>query len=245
MREAETPTLREFETWLSLFSDGPIPEEHRWRAWFCVAEYELDDFEALSETLTNNDASGSFAFLGRDADEQAAIIETLDADSHEIAFHSHRHHTYADLSYDDAHDAIATGMTAIENATGITPDGFFVPFLTVSEGAVTAIEEIGFEWMLGRPERDPAGVEVLDPVTPFDTRRLERHDPEEALTQLQAEAEAGDAPFLFHPPVVEYHDGLEAFEEWIETVRPVTVAGQLASGGTGVVLDCVRPVRIQ
>ncbi|MFO7927609.1 MAG: polysaccharide deacetylase family protein [Halobacteriota archaeon] len=245
MREAEIPTLREFETWLSLFTDGPIPDEHRWRAWFCVAEYELEDFEALSETLADNGASGSFAFLGRDADEQAEIIDTLDTEGHEIAFHSHRHHTYADLSYDDAHDAITTGLAAIEDATRITPTGFFVPFLKVSEGAVTAIEEVGFDWILGRPERDPDGVEVLDPVTPFDTRRLENDDPEEAMAQLRSEADDGEAPFLFHPPVVEYHDGLDAFGEWIAAVEPVSVADQLATGGTGVVLDCVRPVRIQ
>lgn len=245
MRQAETPVLREFETWLSLFTDGPLPEEYRWRAWFCVASYERPDFEALSEAFGDADSSGSFAFLGRDADEQAPIIESLDSTGHEIAFHSHRHHTYAELSYDDAHDAITTGMEAIENATGVTPTGFFVPFLRLSDGAVRAVEEVGFEWILARPERDPEGVEVLDPVTPLDTRRMESQTPEDAMADLRSEADAGDAPFLFHPPVVEYHDGMDAFEAWVEAVRPVSVSEQLASGGTGIVLDCVRPVRIE
>ncbi|TKR25618.1 polysaccharide deacetylase family protein [Natronomonas salsuginis] len=243
MRDAEAPTLREFETWLSLFTDGELPEKDRWKAWFCVAEYELDDFEAQSAMLTDNDASGSFAFLGRDADEQAAIIETLDAGGHEIAFHSHRHHTYANLSYDDAHDAITTGMAAIEDATGVTPDGFFVPFLDLSDGSVRAIEDVGFEWVLGSAERD-SHVDIRSPVTPFDIALLPDHPPSEVMAQLREDA-GGDRPFLFHPPVVEYHDGLNAFEQWIADVDPVSVAEQFENGGSGVVLDCIRPVRIE
>ena len=244
MREADTPTVREFETWLSLFTDGDLPEEDRWKAWFCVAEYELDDFEKQSAALTDNDSSGSFAFLGRDATEQAAIIESLDSDGHEIAFHSHRHHTYADLSYDDAHDAISTGIAAIEDATGITPDGFFVPFLKLSEGAVQAIEDVGFDWVLGSAERESDSVDIRPPVTPFDIALLPDHPPEDVMAQLREDAD-GDRPFLFHPPVVEYHDGLDAFEQWIADVGPVSVAEQFENGGTGVVLDCVRPVRVE
>ncbi|MFO7927291.1 MAG: polysaccharide deacetylase family protein [Halobacteriota archaeon] len=243
MRKAETPTVREFETWLSLFTDGELPEKDRWKAWFCVAEYELEDFEAQSAMLTDNDASGSFAFLGRDADEHAAIIETLDADGHEIAFHSHRHHTYADLSYDDAHDAITTGLAAIEDATGVSPDGFFVPFLTLSEGSVRSIEDVGFEWVLGSADRASDSVDIRPPVTPFDIALLPESPPEDVMAKLRENAN-GDSPFLFHPPVVEYHDGIGAFEEWIAAVEPVSVAEQFETGGTGVVLDCVRPVRI-
>jgi len=120
MTDASPAVLREFETWLSLFTDGELPERHRWKAWFCVAEYELADFERVSALLRENGATGSFAFLGRDAEEQAEIIETLDADGHEITFHSHRHHAYADLSYDTAHDAITTGMAAIEDARRVS-----------------------------------------------------------------------------------------------------------------------------
>jgi hypothetical protein len=82
-------------------------------------------------------------------------------------------------------------------------------------------------------------------VTPFDTRRLEEQSPGEAMAQLREAAEAGGAPFLFHPPVVEYYEGQTDFEDWISAVSPTTVADQFAGGGTGVVLDCIRPVRIE
>ncbi|SIS19898.1 polysaccharide deacetylase family protein [Natronorubrum thiooxidans] len=245
MRPANEAKLREFETWLSLLTDGELPERHKWKAWFCVAEYEQPDFEAVSALLQDNDASGSFVFLGRDAEKQAEIMEVLAADGHEIAFHSHRHHAYNDLSYDDAHDAITTGLAAIKDATGLSPDGFFAPFLKLSDGTVRAIEEVGFEWVLGMTDNEPDGIEITPPVIPFDTERMEDHSPSETMETLRAEAEAGGAPFLFHPPVIEYNDGMDAFEDWIRAVEPVTVAEQITSGGTGMVLDCVRPVRLE
>ncbi|QFU81758.1 polysaccharide deacetylase family protein [Natronorubrum aibiense] len=245
MRPVDEEKLREFETWLSLLTDGDLPERHKWKAWFCVAEYEQPDFEDVSALLRDNDASGSFVFLGRDAEEQAEIMEMLAADGHEIAFHSHRHHAYDDLSYDDAYDAITTGLAAIEDATGLAPDGFFAPFLKLSDGTVQAIEEVGFEWVLGMTDNEPDVIEITPPVIPFDTELMEEHSPSETMETLRTEAEADSAPFLFHPPVIEYNDGMDAFEEWIRAVEPVTVAEQIESGGTGMVLDCVRPVRLE
>jgi len=243
MIDPDPAKLREFETWLSLFTEGAIPDRHRWKAWFCVAEYEAEDFERVSDLFLDRDATASFAVLGRDAEDLAAGIEAVADAGHEVAFHSHRHHAYADLSYDEAHDAIATGLAAVEDATGITPTGFFVPFLELSEGAVRAVEEVGFDWVLGRPAREPAGVTVVDPESRVDVERFERTDPDAALSALRAAADAGEAPFLFHPPVVEYYDAWEGFEAWVEACEPSSVAEQLSAGGTGVVLDCVRPVR--
>ena len=236
--------LKEFETWLSLLTDRTLPERHEWKAWFCVAEYEQSDFSKISSVLQENDSSASFAFLGRDAEEHAEIIEMLIKDGHEIAFHSNRHHTYADLSYDQAYEAIETGVSAIEDAVGITPNGFFVPFFELSEGSVKAIEDFGFDWILGSPDQKINRVETRKPAWPLDTKRFEEANVSEVMTQFEQEAKAGSGPFLFHPPVIEYRDGLDEFEEWIEAIQPVSMSQQLESGGTGVVLDCVRPVRV-
>ena len=245
MRDADPAVLREFETWLSLLTEGDLPGRHKWKAWFCVAEYELQDFAVLSTFLLDNDASGSFAFLGRDAEAQADCIERVHADGHEVVFHSHRHHQYSDLSHDEAYTAITTGMAAIEDATGITPTGFFPPFLRLSDGAVRAVEEVGFDWVLGQADRAPEGVVLVEPVIPFDVSLLEEYSPDEAMAQLHQSVESGEAPFLYHPPVIEFYDGIEAFEEWVSTVAPVSVGEQVRSGGAGIVLDCVRPVRVE
>lgn len=244
MTIVEENKLKEFETWLSLLTDRTLPERHEWKAWFCVAEYEQSDFKKISSMLQENGSSASFAFLGRDAVEHAEIIQMLNDDGHEIAFHSHRHHTYADLSYEQAHEAITAGVSAIEDAAGITPNGFFVPFFELSEGSVQAIEDFGFDWILGSPDQAINGVESHEPAWPLDTKRFEEEDVLEVMTQFEREAKAGNGPFLFHPPVIEYRDGLDQFEEWIQAIEPVSMSQQLQSGGTGVVLDCVRPVRV-
>lgn len=245
MRDASTPVLREFETWLSLFTGGGLPPEQEWKAWFCVAEYEHEDFEAMADHLAGAGGAGSFAFLGRDAEGLANTIAALDGAGHEIVLHSHRHHAYGDLAYEDAHDALTTGLAAIEDAAGVRPRGFFAPFLELSDGAVDAVADIGFDWVLGTTDRDVAGIEITPPVIPFDTRLLVEHEPADAMARLRDQAVAGDGPFLFHPPVVEYFDGMASFTDWIAATSPATVADALEGEGPGVVLDCVRPVRVE
>jgi peptidoglycan/xylan/chitin deacetylase (PgdA/CDA1 family) len=237
--------LAEFETWMSLLTDRSLPEQDKWKAWFCVAEYEQPDFQLISSMLHEHNATGSFAFLGRDVEAQAEIIKELHDDGHEIVFHSHRHHTYADLSYEEAHDAITTGLEAFESETSITPSGFFVPFFEMSDGALQAIEEFDFDWVLGKSNKQLSGISIQDPAWPLDTKRFETQTVEETMDEFREEAASEDGPFLFHPPVIEYHDGLDAFANWIRDVNPVVISDIENAGETGIILDCVRPVRVE
>jgi len=237
--------LKEFETWLSLLTNRTLPKRHKWKAWFCVAEYEQSDFQNISSILQQYDSTASFAFLGRDAEEHSDIMQMLLDDGHEIAFHSHRHHTYADLSYETAHDAITKGVSAIENETGITPQGFFVPFFELSDGSIQAIEDFGFDWLLASTDQELSNVETREPAWPLDTKRFEEDSVSEVMKQFTREARSGEGPFLFHPPVIEYRNGIANLERWIDSIQPVSMAEQLQSGGTGIVLDCIQPVRIE
>jgi len=164
--------LKEFETWLSLLTNRNLPERHEWKAWFCVAEYEQSDFQNISSILQEHNSTASFAFLGRDAEEHADIMQMLVDDGHEIAFHSHRHHTYADLSYETAYDAITTGISSIENQTGITPQGFFVPFFELSDGSIRAIEDFGFDWLLASTDKEVSNVDTREPAWSLYSKRF-------------------------------------------------------------------------
>jgi len=65
------------------------------------------------------------------------------------------------------------------------------------------------------------------------------------MKEFSREAQSGESPFLFHPPVIEYRNGIANLEGWIESIQPVSMAEQLQSGGTGIVLDCIQPVRVE
>jgi peptidoglycan/xylan/chitin deacetylase (PgdA/CDA1 family) len=172
-------------------------------------------------------------------------MQMLVDDGHEIAFHSHRHHTYADLSYETAYDAITTGVSAIENETGITPEGFFVPFFELSDGSIQAIEDFGFDWLLASTDQELSNVETREPAWPLDTKRFEEEPVSEVMEQFTREARSDEGPFLFHPPVIEYRNGIPSLEQWIDSIQPVSMTEQLQSGGTGIVLDCIQPVRVE
>lgn len=216
------------------------------RSYHILADYTNGDFEALSDTLLAADATGSVAFLGRDVEEQAPAIEAVDAAGHEVTLHGHRHVSFGDLPYETAYDDLSTGIAAIEDASGITPTGFFAPFKAVSDGTLRAAAELDIEWVLGAPEGDvPAGLTIVDSVYPHDTRLLEGGTPPgETFDRLADDAEAG-ATFLFHPNLIEYYGATAEFESWLGTVGPVRSVGeQVRDGGVGIVLDCLRPLKL-
>lgn len=216
------------------------------RSYHILADYTNDDFSSLSDALLDADATGSVAFLGRDVDEQAPAIEAVDDAGHEVTLHGHRHVSFGDLSYDTAYDDLSTGMGAIEDASGVTPTGFFAPFKGVSDGTLEAAADLGIDWVLGAPEGDiPDGLPIVDSVYPHDSRLLEGGTPpDRTFDRLAAEAEEG-ATFLFHPNLIEYYGATDAFVAWLSDVDPVRSVGeQLEDGGVGIVLDCLRPLRL-
>lgn len=52
-------------------------------------------------------------------------------------------------------------------------------------------------------------------------------------------------PFLFHPLVIEFYEGLSAVEQWVADFDPMAVGGGLEGDRPGKLLDCVRPVRVE
>lgn len=236
---------REVETYFSVIADGVSERQLEARAFHNLGEYEHDDFASLSELLVDVGATAGFAFLGRDADEQAGSIERVHADGHEVVLHGYRHVACGDLSYGTAHENLARGIDAIEDATGLTPTGFFAPLQEMSPGTVRAIDELGFEWALGRSDVDAETATLVEPVNPYDIRLLgEGLSPAETFDRLAERTEDG-ACHLVHPNVLVHYDATAEFEEWVRDVRPVSVGEGLSEGGVGLVLDCVRPLKIE
>ena len=239
---------REVRAYFSFVSTAETDRAIDARTYHVLREYDDGDFERVLGTIEDAGASASVAFLGRDAEERAGITSAVDRRGHEVVCHGHRHVKFGDLSYETARDDLSTAVAAIEDASGVTPTGFFAPFKETSEGTLRAAADLGFEWVLGSADEEmvPDEITLVDSVYPHDTRLLEGGaSPEETFAQLSEAAESG-ATFLFHPNMLEYYDATEEFAAWLESVEPVSVSQQLADGeGVSIVLDCLSPMRIR
>lgn len=239
---------REVAAYFSFVSTAETEQAVNARTYHVLREFDDDDFTGVLDTFEAHDTRTSVAFLGRDAEERAAIMATVDSRGHEVVCHGHRHVRFGDLSYETAHDDLSAAVAAIEDASGVTPKGFFAPFKETSAGTLRAAADLGFEWVLGSADDSavPADIRLVDSVYPHDTRVLEGGaTPSATFSQLARAAEPGST-FLFHPNMLEYYGALDEFEGWVESVGPVPVREQVADGGgVGVVLDCLSPMRIR
>lgn len=240
----------EIETFLEFVQIDDEDRKRRARAAQLMTDiYEGDHIPNLLELLDRTDSTGSFAVLGRDAEEQGSLITEIDDAGHDVVLHGYRHATFEDMEYERAHDHLSAGLDAIEDASGVRPTGFFAPFKDVSAGTLRAAEELGIEWILGRTEEDvPDAITLVGSVFPHDARKLvgEGKSPETTFVELQDLVEDGEI-FLFHPTLVEYYDGMDEFESWLDRNRPTTVSQFIADGqeGLGLMLDSTAPIRIR
>lgn len=238
--------FREAKAYLSFVAGADSDRAVDARSYHVTRRYDADDFAELSTVLERTGSTAGIAFLGRDATDRANTIERLHDDGHEIVLHGHRHVKFGSLSYETAYDDLATGISSIEDATGIAPSGFFAPFKEVSEGTLRAAAELDVDWVLGTAETDnvPESLTMVDSVYPHDTRLLEGGtSPENAFEELYERADS-DSAFLFHPNMLEYYDAIQEFERWLGAVDAVSIDERRRNGGVGIVLDCLRPLKL-
>lgn len=119
---------REVEAFFEFVSTADTERAIKARSYHVLGEYTAADFETTSQMFTDAGGSASFAFLGRDVNDQQSIIETVDDAGHEVVLHGHRHVSFGDLDYDTAYSDLSKGLSSIEDETGIRPQGFFAPF---------------------------------------------------------------------------------------------------------------------
>ena len=51
--------------------------------------------------------------------------------------------------------------------------------------------------------------------------------------------------FLMHPNLIEHFGATDAFHAWIDEFQPTTVSGWVEDGGVGLLVDAVRPLKIE
>ena len=249
MQEVSELRRREVKTYFDVIARGGSERLLRARSFHNLGEYEHGDYEALSDTLLDAGATSSFSFLGRDAERYAGTIESLDDAGHEIVLHGYRHVACDDVDYDIAHENLARGLDAIEDAAGVTPRGFIAPRQEVNAATLRAVEELDMAWVLGRTGGEvPPGINFLEPVHPYDLILLnEGADPSETFDRIREQTRPG-AALLFHPNMLEYYDAHSEFEEWVADTTPASVGTLFEADGresVGMINDAMRPLRVE
>lgn len=236
---------REVETYFGVIARGGSERLLKARSFHNLGEWDHDDYVGLSTTMLDAGATGSFSFLGRDAERYAETIAHLDGAGHEIVLHGHRHVECATIDYELAHENLSRGMDAIEDAAGITPAGFIAPRQEVNAATLRVVDELDLEWVLGRTDAEvPDGLAFHEPEHPYDLIILNRGaDPATTFERIREQATDGSA-LLFHPNMLEYYDGLDEYESWLEATKPVTIGRLIEAGGVGIINDAMRPLRI-
>lgn len=237
---------REVETYFRVVAERGADVGVAAFAFHNLGVYEAADFEKLSDVLCGAGAGASFAFLGRDADRQAGVVESIDAAGHDVVLHGHRHVACRDLSAPLARENVDSGIAAIEAASGVTPSGFFAPLLSMNGATMEALSAAGVDWAVGTAEAAvPHGLAVVEPEPLVDLELLMGGtDPVVAFERLSERAETGGV-FLMHPNLIEHFDATGYFEAWIDEHRPRPVGEWIEAGGVGLLIDAVRPLKIE
>lgn len=237
---------QEVETYFNVIAKGGSDRRIRGRSFHNLGELDAADYGRISDELLAVDATSSFSFLGRDAEQYANVIESLDADGHEIVLHGYRHLACADISYDLAHENLTRGMRAIEEASGVTPRGFIAPGQTVNAATLKVVAEIDLDWVVGSTEATvPPGLAFHEVTYPYDLIILNQGaSPAEAFEQISHLTESGSI-HLLHPNMLEYYNALTPYYDWIRDTSPVSVGTFFKEGGIGLINDAMRPLRIE
>ena len=246
MQEVSELRRREAEAYFRMVAQRGPDADVPGYAFHNLGVYDAGDFATLSDVLAGADAGASFVFLGRDADEQAGIVESIDAAGHDVVLHGHRHVACGDLPPSLARENVDRGLAAIEAASGVEPTGFFAPLQSMNAATMEAIAEAGIDWAVGHAEVAPPGeltVVEIEPLVDFELL-TDGTDPADAFDALSERAEEGGV-FLVHPNVVDFYDGTPELEAWIDEHRPRPVSEWIEVGGVGLVVDAVRPLRIE
>lgn len=246
MREVDPLRQREVETYFEVVAERGADVGVEAFASHNLGVFAGSDFAALSDALRGADASAAFAFLGRDADEQAEVIAAVDDAGHEIVLHGQRHVACGDLPERLARENVETGLASIEAASGVRPSTFFAPLGAMNAATLEALVDAGIDRAVGRAETvPPADLTVIEPAPVVDLELLMGgHSPDEAFERLSSQAEAGGV-FLMHPNLIEHFGATDQFRDWIDAFRPTGVAEWIETGGVGLLVDAVRPLRIE
>ncbi|MFC7007839.1 polysaccharide deacetylase family protein [Halalkalicoccus salilacus] len=105
--------------------------------------------EIVLDLLRRFETRATFFSVGEVVEEYPELIRAVAEEGHEIASHGHTHTPLFELSPEAFREELELSATAIEDATGVRPDGFRAPNFSVTprtQWAFDALEAIGHRY---------------------------------------------------------------------------------------------------
>jgi polysaccharide deacetylase family protein (PEP-CTERM system associated) len=100
----------------------------------------------ILEVLEGKGVRGTFFILGWIAERQPRLIRRIAEAGHEIASHGYGHELLYNLSPAEFRDDVVRCKTILEDVTGQRVVGYRAPSFSITDWAVSILQELGFEY---------------------------------------------------------------------------------------------------
>ena len=118
-------------------------------SWEEFPHHVVDNTSRLLDLLAEHDVLGTFFVLGWVADRYPKLVARISEAGHELASHSYWHRLVYELTPDEFREDLRRSKQSIEDAAGVTVNGYRAPSFSITQRSVWALDvlcEEGFTW---------------------------------------------------------------------------------------------------
>ncbi|HET7469613.1 MAG TPA: XrtA system polysaccharide deacetylase [Gemmatimonadales bacterium] len=131
------------EDWFQVENLKPVVARDSWEGRERRVERNTD---RILELLAERGQRGTFFILGWVADRHPELIRRIAAGGHEIASHGYGHDLVYELTQDQFREDVGRSKRILEDLTGQPVRGYRAPCFSITDWAVTILQELGFEY---------------------------------------------------------------------------------------------------
>jgi polysaccharide deacetylase family protein (PEP-CTERM system associated) len=131
------------EDWFQVENLKPVVARDTWDSRERRVERNTD---RILELLAQRRQRGTFFILGWVADRHPDLIRRIAAAGHEIASHGYGHDLVYELTQDQFRADVGRSKHILEDLTGQAVRGYRAPCFSITDWAVTILQELGFEY---------------------------------------------------------------------------------------------------
>jgi len=131
------------EDWFQVENLKPVISRDTWNA---RESRVVRNTTRILELLQERGARATFFVLGWVAERQPGLIRQIAEGGHEIASHGYGHDLIYTLSPTEFRADVERGKKLLEDVTGSRVIGYRAPSFSITDWAVTILQELGFEY---------------------------------------------------------------------------------------------------